>query len=137
MEIDEKYLNLLHILIYDKRTNENGIISSFVITQYIGGIGFSYQAYMNGQKPNATIFVEDFEKGNVVFLLPFGTGYMDKEMEEMAEQHTKRIKEFFGDKFRDDMIVRISEDERQAEIRKWKEIMLGLENWDMKSKRKG
>lgn len=76
------------------------------------------------------IFVEDFKKGSVVFLLPFGVKYMEEELEEMAEHHTRCIKEFFGEDFREDMLMRISEDKRQEEIRKIDQIMLGLENWD-------
>lgn len=57
---------------------------------------------------------------------------MVKEMEEMAERHTQAIKEFFGDKFREDMIMRISEDERQEQIRKWESLTRGLDNWDFK-----
>lgn len=132
MQIEDKYFNLIHTFIHDKRTKMNGILSSLAITRYIQGYGISYIAYMNSQNPNFHIFVEDFEKGNVVFLLPFGVKYMEKEMEETAEQDTKNIKEFFGDKFREDMIMRISEEERQEEIRKWEKLTIGLENWDRK-----
>lgn len=132
MEIEEKYLKLLGLLIRDKRNGMNGIISSLQITLYMEGYLISYSAYMNKQNHNYTVFVDDIEKGNVVFLLPFGTICMVKEMEEMAERHTEAIKEFFGGKFREDMIVRVSEDERQEEIRKWDMLTRGLENWDRK-----
>lgn len=133
MEIDEKYFKLLNILIYDKRTKMNGIISSIdIMGQICGSYLISYKAYMSKQHSDVYIFVEDFEKGNVVFLLPFGTTYMVKEMEEMAKQHTERIKEFFGENFQEDMIMMIPEDERQEEIRKWENLTIGLENWDRK-----
>lgn len=128
MEIEKKYFNLLWILVHDKRNKMSGIISSLQISRYIGGYGISYSAFMNRQN-QYTIFVDDIEKGNVVFLLPFGLKYMEKEMEEMAKQHEKAIKDFFGEKFREDMIMRISEDERQEEIRKWDKLTIGLENW--------
>lgn len=35
MEIDEKYLKLLNLLIYDKRTKMSGIISDLRIGNYI------------------------------------------------------------------------------------------------------
>ena len=132
MEIEERYINLLGLLIHDKRTKMNGILSSLQIMQVITGYCLSYRAFMNRQNADTYIFIEDFEKGNVVFLLPFGTTYMVEEMEEMAQRHTEAIKTFFGDQFREDMIVRISEDERQEEIRKWDDLMVGLENWDRK-----
>lgn len=132
MEIENKYLSLLNLLIHDKRTKMNGIISSLVLTQYYCGVCISYKAYMSKQHSDANIFVEDFEKGNVVFLLPFGVTYMAKEMEEMAEIHLRQIKSFFGESFREDMVIRISEDERKEEIRKCQMLTLGLENWDSK-----
>lgn len=130
MEIEEKYLKLLNTYIYDKRIGLNGMLSGISITRLIGGYMLSYDAYMSRQYSNRMIFIEDFEKGNVVFLLPFGVNYMVKEMEEMAERHTEAIKEFFGDKFREDMIMRISEEERQEQIREMEKLTLGIENWD-------
>lgn len=131
MLIDEKYFKLLNVLIYDKRTKMNGIISSLDIMQFANGTRLvSYKAFMSKQHSDVHIFVEDFEKGNVVFLLPFGVKYLVKEMEELAAQHLKNIKGFFKESFREDMIMRISEEERKEEIRKSEQFMRALENWD-------
>lgn len=51
-------------------------------------------------------------------------------MEEMAIEHEKAIRDFFGDKFQEDMIMRISEDDRQKQIRYFDNLTRGLENWD-------
>lgn len=130
MEIEDKYFSLLNLLIHDKRTGMNGIICDFRISNYFNGKLFSYNAFMNRQNTSQYIFVEDIEKGNVVFLLPYGIKYMEKEMEEMASKHEKTIRDFFGDKFREDMIMRISEDERQKQIKYFDTLTRGLENWD-------
>lgn len=130
MVIEDKYFDLLHTLIYDKRRKMSGILSGFEVERQIGGYVLLFRAYMNSQNADIYIFVEDFEKGNVVFLLPFGVTYMVEEMEGMAERQTEKIKAFFGDKFRENMIMRISEEERQEEIRKWEKLTLGLENWE-------
>ncbi len=129
MVIEDKYFDLLHTLIYDKRRKMSGIISGLEVMRFIDEYGISFRAYFNSINADFYIFTEDFEKGNVVFLLPFGVTYMVKEMEEIAERDTERIKAFFGDKFREDMIMRISEDERQEEIRGWQRLTTGLENW--------
>lgn len=131
MVIDDKYFKLLNVLIYDKRRKMNGILSSLDIMGFANGEYLvSYKAYMSKPHSNVYIFVEDFMKGNVVFLLPFGVNYLVKEMEWLAEQHLAQIKEFFKEDFREDMIMRISEEERREEIRKNEEIIIGLENWD-------
>lgn len=132
MEIEEKYLKLLNLLIYDKRRKMNGMISGILINNYFNSIGISYQVFFSRVYANGMLFVEDIEKGNVVFLLPFGVKYNTELFEKMAEDHEKRIKEFFGDKFREDMIMRISEEERQEEIRKWETYERSLDNWDNK-----
>ncbi len=129
MVIEDKYFNLLNVLVYDKRRKMSGILSSLEMMRLVSGNFVYYRAYMNYMNAECRIFVEDFEKGNVVFLLPFGVTYMEKEMEEMAERNTENIKAFFGDKFREDMIMRISEDDRQEEIRKWQGLTTGLKNW--------
>lgn len=135
MVIEDKYFDILHTLIYDKRSKMSGILSSFEVNRYISGYGISFQAFMNKIYNSQKIFAEDFESGNVVFLLPFGLKYKEKEMKEMAGRQREIIKAFFGDKFREDMIMEISEDERQEEIREWEKLTIGLENWDRKLSR--
>lgn len=130
MEIEEKYLKLLNILIYDKRTRMNGIISELFIMQLISGYTIGFKAYMSKTQSNQIVFVDDFENGSIVFLLPFGINYKDYLMGKMAKEHEAAIREFFGENFREDMIMRISEDDRQEKIRQRENLTLGLENWD-------
>lgn len=137
MEIGEKYFKLLNLLIHDKRTGLNGIISELCVSVSFGGYMIYYRAYMAKTHANDIIFVSEFENGSVVFLQPFAVNYQKELLEEMAERHEKAIKEFFGDKFREDMIMRISEEERQDQIRHYENLTLGLENWDKVMEHKG
>lgn len=130
MELEDKYFNLVNLLIYDKRSKMNGIISGILINRHFEGPTISFQAFMNRIYAYSNIFVEDFEKGNVVFLLPFSIGYNKEILEEMAKRHEQYIREFFGDKFREDMIARVSEEDRQEEIKKWQEMSLSFEIWN-------
>ena len=129
MIIDDKYLGLLGTYIYDKRTKMEGMISDLCIMGLPNGYTVYYNAYMNSIRSNAMICVEDFESGSVVFLEPFGIVYMEKEMKEIAKRHRKVIVDFFGDKFREDMIVKISETERQKKIKEWEKFTYGLREW--------
>ena len=129
MVIDDKYLGLLGTYIYDKRTKMEGMISDLCIMGLPNGYTVYYNAYMNSIRSNAMICVEDFESGSVVFLEPFGIVYMEKEMKEIAKRHRKVIVDFFGDKFREDMIVKISETERQKKIKEWEEFTYALREW--------
>lgn len=129
MEIADKYLGLIHTYIYDKRTKMCGMISDLSIMGGIGGYGIGYTAFMNRLYSKAYIFVEDFEKGNVVFLMPYDLKCYVKETDEFRAKQRKAIQDFFGDKFREDMIMEISEEERQEEIREWEKRLCSLENW--------
>lgn len=129
MVIDDKYLGLLGTYIYDKRTKMTGIISDLCIMGMPNGYTVYYNAYMNSIRSDAMICAEDFESGNVVFLEPFGIVYMEKEMKEIAKRHRKSITDFFGDNFREDMIVKISENERQKKIKEWEKYTYALREW--------
>ena len=129
MVIDDKHLGLLGTYIYDKRTKMEGMISDLCIMGMPDGYSVYYNAYMNTIRSDAMICVQDFESGNVVFLEPFGIVYMEKEMKEISKKHRKAIIDFFGDKFREDMIVRISERERQEKIKEWEKFTYGLREW--------
>ena len=129
MVIDDKYLGLLGTYIYDKRTKMEGMISDLCIMGLPNGYTVYYNAYMNSIRSNAMICVEDFESGSVVFLEPFGIVYMEKEMKEIAKRHRKVIVDFFGEKFTENMIVRISENERQNKIKEWEKYTYALKEW--------
>ena len=130
MEIDKKYFDLLNTLVYDKRTKMYGMISGVLIRSYLGCYGIHYQVFYNRLYTDVILFVEDIEQGNVVFVLPFTLHGSQKDIfDKMAQDHEIKIKEFFGEKFREDMIIRISEEARQEEIRKWKELSRPLEDW--------
>lgn len=130
MEIEDKYLKLINLLVHDKRTKENGMICSLKIDKMLGGYCISYNA-MFGAHRYQTLFIEDFEKGNVVFLMPYGINYMVEMFDKMKQDNIEVIKEFFGNKFRDDMIMEISEEDRQAQIKEWEKYTNPLFNWDM------
>lgn len=129
MVIEEKYLNLINCLIHDKRTGKNGILCYLKISQLKSGFFLSYDAMFDGREYDS-IYVDDFEKGNIVFLIPYGIGYMDKEFEELGKIYKEIIIDFFGDKFREDMIMEISENERQEQIKERQKLFTILNNWN-------
>lgn len=131
MELENKYLNLLDLLVHDKRTKQNGILCSLEINKLLCGFRLSYIATFDGFNIR-NIFIEDFEAGNVVFLIPFSVDYMEKEFVALGELYKQRIKEFFGDKFREDMLMEINEEERQRERKEWEKNKDAIFNWDAK-----
>lgn len=124
----DKYLSLAGCYIYDKRTDQCGILSELCIWPLMGKCYLFYNAYMSKIHANTSIFVEDFTNGSVIFLLPFSDGYLKKEIEEMGQRHNEAIRAFFGDDFREDMIVSIPEKERQEMMRKLSAIETALRN---------
>ena len=109
MNIDDKYLKLINKLIYDKKKSICGIIRDLRITYlHTCGYAISYNAIMDNCTNNM-VFVEDFEKGNISFLMPYGEYGGCEDINSINE---KEIREFFGDKFKDCMISRISVTDR-------------------------
>lgn len=131
MELEDKHLKLLNLLIHDKRIDRNGMLCSIEIEKFGNSYWLSYRALFDGSRYNI-IHIEDIEKGNVVFLIPYGVGYMEEEFAKMGEEYKQIVKEFFGDNFREDMIMEISEEERQAQIREREKAFNALYNWDNK-----
>lgn len=131
MNINDKDLNLLHKLIHDRRKNKNGIITKLCINKAICNNGYYcyYEASMDRIGGYEIIHIEDFISGNIVFLLPFNTRW-DEEYEEIRQQSIKDIKECFGEDFREDMIIRVSEEERQKKIKEEEKIIRGFLNWE-------
>lgn len=135
MEVEDKYFSLLNLLVYDKRAKECGMISSLKFDKLIGGVCVYYEAYYHCGKYRS-VFVEDIKSGNVVFLIPFSVYEYDRELyKQMGEAFISAVKEFFGEEFREDMIMEISEEERQEEIRRWEKLTRPIDNWDRKLKR--
>lgn len=132
MNIEEKYLRLLHKLIYDKRKNTHGILSSCCINRSYckNGYYWYYLGYMDRIHTEYIFHIEDFISGNVVFLLPFGTLWDEEKYEKIRQQDIKDIKECFGEDFREDMIIKISEEERQKKIKEEETKLKGLFNWE-------
>ena len=132
MEIPDKYLGLINTLIYDKRTKMCGMISELSIIGGFGGYMFAYVAFIDKLHSNTYIFPEDFKKRNIVFLMPYDAIRYPKEMEQLRKKQRKAIQNFFGDEFREDMLMEISEEKRQKEIKEWEKKLCGLENWAKK-----
>lgn len=126
----DKYLALVGCYIYDKRTGQNGMLTDVCIRKMMGRYYASYNAYISKTFSIAPIFVEDFVAGNVVFLRPFSVGWLQTELAEMGRQQDHAIRTLFGDDFRDEMIVSITEEERQGMMRRLAAAETGMDNWD-------
>lgn len=116
-------------MIYDKRSKTCGMLSDIRLMKCPDGIVIHYSAYMNSLCPNQPVFIEDFEKGNVVFLMPYSTDRIDDTLAIFRDIHREAIEEFFDDRFREDMIMTISEEERQKQIRKEQDLWRSVVKW--------
>lgn len=110
MTIDDKYFLLLGKYIYNKTLDKFGYISSIEIMSCIGGWGINLITYYDTFHSRDIALFEDFEKGTLQFTII--TDY-----EPMMEHYLEDIKTVFGDKFSEDMILYISEEERTEKNR--------------------
>lgn len=113
LEIDKKYLNVLGIPIYNTGIKQHGILSDLSIKNVIGGYILKYTAFFSVMYPDMTVFKEDFANGDVKFVL------IDSDHgDDWYKNHCiESIKAFMDDEFSEDVVMRISEDERSAQIR--------------------
>lgn len=112
MEIEDKYAKMLGKYIYHKRLDKFGFISTIKIEQCIGGYRISLNAFCDTFDDDVIVFFEDFEKGEAQFTIITGMTALEKYNESII----KDIKEVFGDKYSDDMLLYIDDDERRKRI---------------------
>lgn len=112
MEIQQKYLNLLRKYIYHKRLDKFGMITEICITCGHFGYGIALKVFCDEFDSDVIVYFEDFEKNNIVFTIITGYGELDKQNEDTI----KEIKEAFGDKYSESMIMYIDKDERSRRI---------------------
>lgn len=126
MTLDDKYTLMLGKHIYNKALDKFGYISSIEIMEYIGGYGINLIVYYDTFHHRDIAFLQDFEKGTLQFALI--TDY-----EPMIERHLEDIRTIFGDKFSEDMILYISEEERKAKNQEKEERNIQMLSSDLVS----
>lgn len=112
MEIEEKYIKLLGKLVYNKRLDKYGRISSLELSHSFGSY-WHFNVFYDKFDNHSMLLYEDIEKGEVQFAL-----LLDSNGEEYASQKIDDIKAAIGDKFSDDMIIHMTDDEWKEQL--WK-----------------
>lgn len=113
MEIEEKYIKLLGKLVYNKRLDKYGRISSLELMHSIG-MYISFNVFYDTFDDKSLLFFSDIEKGEVQFVIWHSSeqtkGHYSEEIDD--------IKSALGDKFSDDMIIHMTDDEWKEQL--WK-----------------
>lgn len=107
---DRKFL-LLTKFIYNKRLDKIGYIPSIEYRSGFGGCYATYNAYYDVFDSTDLLVDSDFLQGNVQFVI---IEMPIKESEEYNRRQIEDIKKYFGDKFFEDMILYITEEEKKA-----------------------
>ncbi len=110
LEIINSYLNLLDKYIYNTELDKFGMITDIEISR----TGIYLKAYYDRIHSSEMVLFEDFEKGKLKFTIITGENVLTKEQnEKYKEKQINDIKQAFGDKFSDDMIMYIEDEERK------------------------
>lgn len=110
LEIIEKYLKLIDKYIYNTELDKFGMITDIEIS----GVGVSLKAYYDRIHSSDIVIFEDFVKGKLKFTIITGESVLTKEKnKKYEEKKINEIKQAFGDKFSDDMIIYIDDEERK------------------------
>lgn len=114
MEIENKYLNIIGLHIYNTQLDKYGIISNLNISKNAdNSFGISYIAFYDSKDNNSTLFYQDFLNNKVKFIL-IEFDYLDNK--EYNEHCLESIKEYLGDNFNLNNIIRINEKDRQKKL---------------------
>lgn len=110
IEIINNYLNLIEKYIYNTELDKFGMITNIEISK----IGVSLKAYYDRIHSSEIVLFEDFEKGKLKFTIITGESILTAEQQEKCDEtKIREIKQAFGDKFSNDMIMYIDDDERK------------------------
>lgn len=116
MEIEEKYIKLLGKLVYNKQLDKYGRISSLELMSSIR-LYLMFNVYYDEFDSHYMLTIEEIDRGDIQFVIL---------TEECTEEYCKLvvddIKSVLGDKFREDMILCMTEEKWQAWIRERKTI---------------
>lgn len=110
MEIEEKYIKILGKYIYNKELDKFGHISSLELTSGFG-MWIQYRVFYDTFDSNHILFFNDFLEGKVKFTII--TSVENPDYKEFERKELEDIKSAFWDKYSDDMIMYISDDERK------------------------
>ncbi len=110
LEIINSYLNLIDKYIYNTELDKFGMITDIEIS----GAGVYLKAYYDRIHSSDMVLFEDFEKGKIKFTIITGESILTKEQnKQYQEKEINEIKQAFGDKFSDEMIMYIDDEERK------------------------
>lgn len=94
MVIEDKYFDLLHTLIYDKRRKTSGILSGFEVERQIGGYVLLFRAYMNSQNADIYILSKILKREMLCFCFRLVSIIWWKKWKEWQNVKQKRSKPF-------------------------------------------
>jgi len=114
IEIINSYLNLVDKYIYNTELDKFGIITDIEISK----MGIYLKAYYDRIHSSEMVLFEDFEKGKLNFIIITGESILTKDQSEQYKEMTiNEIKQAFGDKFSDEMITYVDDEERKRKNR--------------------
>ena len=121
VKIPKEYLNVSNFAIYDTINKRHGIITGIRLRfSFLTGCYPEFESYFDQINNIGIVYREDFITGKIKFVMVTGYKSLMLTLEEQKDLGNKRldaIKAFLGEKYRDDCILRISQDKRDAELK--------------------
>lgn len=114
--IEKKYLNLINMAIYDVKKEKHGIISKISINGGFGGCYMILYAYWDSINSHDIIMFDDFIKGDIKFVLFDDDRRKEGLFKQVQEEEIENIKTVLGDKYTDDVIMWINEEDRKTQM---------------------
>lgn len=115
-ELPTKDINIIGKLFYNTKTDKYGIISGITLERYASKLGNCFKAYYDRIESDAMVFAEDFYNGNLKFIIITGYDIDIPRLEKLKNQQIKEIKEFMGDRFSNNTILYITNENHKKKL---------------------
>lgn len=122
LTIEKKYLNLMHMAIYDEKYDKHGIITEISLYPSLTAERplLQFNARFDNINDNETILIEDFCNGKLKFVFFTGGMWESGLLKQVQEEELTNIKDVFGTEYNDDMVMWIDEEDRKTKLEEQK-----------------
>lgn len=120
LTIEKKYLNLVHMCIYDVEKDKHGMITGISTFFSINNILLQFTAMYDNIDSDKCVFLNDFISGKMKFVLLKGGIWEGEFFKQSQEEKLENIKEIFKEDYNDDMVIWVDEEDRKTKIEEQK-----------------
>lgn len=120
LTIEKKYLNLIHMCIYDVEKDKHGMITGISTFFSINSILLQFTALYDNIDSDKCVVINDFITGKKKFVLITGGAWESGLLKEAQDEELQNLKDIFEEDYTDDMVMWIDDEDRKTKLEEQK-----------------